>query len=120
MDIAVETPFIRLHPEDTVLIARRAGPEGSPVAPGILAATRIPPGHKVAIKAHAVGEPIRRYGQIIGFATQPIAPATSAPTATRAGSFDHWLQTRVLAEDEAAAGAPAGPEAAGNRTHPIT
>ena len=54
------------------------------------------------------------------FATQPIAPATSAPTATRAGSFDHWLQTRVLAEDEAAAGAPAGPEAAGNRTHPIT
>jgi altronate hydrolase len=74
MDIAVETPFIRLHPEDTVLIARRAAPEGTAVAPGIVSATRIPPGHKVAIRAHAVGDVIKRYGQIIGFATQPIAP----------------------------------------------
>ena len=30
---------------------------------------RIPAGHKVAVRAHAVGEPVRRYGQIIGFAT---------------------------------------------------
>ena len=31
-------------------------------------------GHKVAIKPHAVGEAVRRYGQIIGFAKTPIAP----------------------------------------------
>jgi altronate hydrolase len=34
----------------------------------------IPSGHKIALRAIAAGEPLRRYGQIIGFATQPIAP----------------------------------------------
>jgi altronate hydrolase len=33
----------------------------------------IPPGHKVATRAIAVGEPVRRYNQIIGFASKPIA-----------------------------------------------
>jgi len=33
----------------------------------------VPAGHKVAVRAIAVGEAIRRYGQIIGFASQPIA-----------------------------------------------
>jgi len=65
---------IRLHPGDGVVIARATLPVGTPVAEGVVTATRIPAGHKVAIRAHAVGEPIRRYGQIIGFATAPIAP----------------------------------------------
>ncbi len=34
----------------------------------------IPPGHKVALRAVAKGDEVRRYGQIIGFATQDIAP----------------------------------------------
>ncbi len=38
------------------------------------AAQRIPAGHKVAVRPIASGEEIRRYGQIIGFATAPIAP----------------------------------------------
>ena len=38
------------------------------------ATERIPAGHKVAVRAHREGEPIRRYGQIIGFATMPIEP----------------------------------------------
>lgn len=74
MNAAADTPFIRLHPEDSVLIARRAAPEGTPVAPNVLTRARIPPGHKVAVRAHAPGEAVRRYGQIIGFATQSIAP----------------------------------------------
>src|SRR5439155_935937 len=37
-------------------------------------------GHKVAIKPIAVGEPVRRYGQIIGFATVPIAPGQHVHT----------------------------------------
>ena len=41
---------------------------------------RIPAGHKVAIRPIAVGEPIRRYGQIIGFATAPIAPGQHVHT----------------------------------------
>ena len=66
-------PVIRLHPDDGVVIARATLLPGAPVADGVAATERIPAGHKVAIRAHAVGEPVRRYGQVIGFATQPIA-----------------------------------------------
>jgi altronate hydrolase len=66
-------PVIRLHPEDGVVIARASLLPGAPVADGIAAAERIPAGHKVAVRPHQAGEPVRRYGQIIGFATQLIA-----------------------------------------------
>ena len=68
------TPVIRLHPEDAVVIARSTLLPGAEVAPGVTAAERIPAGHKVAVRALAEGAAIQRYGQIIGFATQPIAP----------------------------------------------
>ncbi|MBY0330948.1 MAG: altronate dehydratase family protein [Acetobacteraceae bacterium] len=74
MDAITQPPVIRLHPEDGVVIARIALPQGTPVGAGIAAARRIPPGHKVATRGHAPGEAVRRYGQIIGFATTPIAP----------------------------------------------
>jgi altronate hydrolase len=67
-------PVIRLHPDDGVVIARATLLPGTPVSEGVTAQQRIPAGHKVAVRPHAVGEPVRRYGQIIGFATQPIAP----------------------------------------------
>jgi altronate hydrolase len=66
-------PVIRLHPEDGIVVARVSLMPGAPVAEGVAAIERIPAGHKVAVRAHAAGEPVRRYGQIIGFATQPIA-----------------------------------------------
>ena len=65
---------IRLHPTDAVLIARSTLLEHTEVAPGVTTVERIPAGHKVAIRPIATGQPIHRYGQIIGFATQPIAP----------------------------------------------
>jgi altronate hydrolase len=34
----------------------------------------VPPGHKVATRAIAAGSPVRRYNQIIGFATRDIRP----------------------------------------------
>jgi altronate hydrolase len=74
MDALTDPPVIRLHHEDGVVIARRVLPEGTPVAPNIHARARIPAGHKVATRGHAPGEAVRRYGQIIGFATQPISP----------------------------------------------
>src|SRR6202790_1955423 len=67
-------PVIRLHPDDGVLIARSSIPPGTVVAEGVATVERIPAGHKVATRPIAVGEAIRRYGQIIGFATAPIAP----------------------------------------------
>jgi altronate hydrolase len=67
-------PVIRLHPDDSVVIARATLLPGAAVAEGVTSIGRIPAGHKVAVKPIAVGEAIRRYGQIIGFATAPIAP----------------------------------------------
>ena len=67
------SPVIRLHPDDGVVIARASLLPGTPVADGVAATDRIPAGHKVAVRAIAAGEPVRRYGQIIGFATQDIA-----------------------------------------------
>jgi altronate hydrolase len=66
------TPFIRLHPQDDVLIAR-AQLVGGSVAENVTIRGLIPPGHKVATRAIAQGDPVRRYNQIIGFASKPIA-----------------------------------------------
>src|SRR3954470_5129006 len=73
-------PVIRLHPDDGVLIARSSLPPGMAVADGVTTVERIPAGHKVAIKPIAVGEPVRRYGQIIGFATVDISPGQHVHT----------------------------------------
>ncbi len=67
-------PVIRLHPEDNVVIARATLLPGAPVGENVLATQRIPAGHKVAVRAIAQGEAIRRYGQIIGFASAAISP----------------------------------------------
>jgi altronate hydrolase len=65
---------LRLHSEDNVVIAVdeiRAGDQPSN-APAALA--RVPKGHKMASTQIAVGEPILKFGQIIGFASKPIGP----------------------------------------------
>jgi altronate hydrolase len=67
-------PVIRIHPADDVVIARQQLLGGTAiVSEGITVSGLIPPGHKVAVRAIAAGEPVRRYNQIIGTATQPIA-----------------------------------------------
>ena len=65
--------YIRLAPEDNVIVAV------DQIAPGFRAADtnaaeRIPRGHKMAVAPIARDEPVRKYGQIIGFASKPIAP----------------------------------------------
>ncbi len=65
---------IRMHPDDGVAIARTTLLPGTKVADNVLAAERIPAGHKVSTRFHAEGEPVRRYGQVIGFATAPVPP----------------------------------------------
>ncbi len=72
MDAFSGPPIIRLHPDDGVAIARSVLPPGAPLGPGLAAARRVPAGHKVALRPHAAGEAVRRYGQIIGFATEDI------------------------------------------------
>ncbi len=67
------TPVIRLHESDGVVIARATLLPGTELGGGAVATQRIPAGHKAATRDFAVGEPIIRYGQIIGFATAAIA-----------------------------------------------
>jgi len=72
----LEDVAVWLDARDHVAIARE------PLAPGLVLETPthlltvhqlVPAGHKVAVVDAACGEPIRRYGQVIGFATTPIS-----------------------------------------------
>jgi len=66
---------IRLHPNDDVVIARAQLVGGTNLLDEkITVAGLVPPGHKVATRAIKAGEPVRRYNQIIGFASRDIAP----------------------------------------------
>lgn len=69
--------LIRLHPDDTVAIARASIYPGQTVSVAgthFVAAVAIPAGHKMAIRPMAVGEPVVRYGQRIGHASLTISP----------------------------------------------
>ncbi len=66
------TPFIRLHASDDVLIARAQLVGGTSIE-NITVKGLIPAGHKVATHPMAAGDPVRRYNQIIGFASKAIA-----------------------------------------------
>ena len=68
-------PVIRLHPDDSVVIARATLLPGTPVADGVGARpSAFPPATRSRCAPIAAGEPVRRYGQIIGFASRAIAP----------------------------------------------
>jgi altronate hydrolase len=70
----VPTPrVIRLSGDDNVVVAVDQITPGSEVA-GQTARERVPRGHKMAVVAIETNEPVRKYGQIIGFASKPIAP----------------------------------------------
>lgn len=66
-------PVIRLHLHDDVVIARQQLLSGQVIgSEGITVAGLIPPGHKMAVRDIAIGAAVRRYGQVIGFASKPI------------------------------------------------
>jgi altronate hydrolase len=68
---------VHLRPEDNIAVAARHLRPGLEIGlPGrtITLAERVNLGHKVALVPIRKGEPVRKYGQIIGFASQDIAP----------------------------------------------
>ena len=71
---------IRLHPADNVVVARMDILPGTKVEGEVAAATRVPPGHKILTRAVKQGEPLRKYNQIIGFATEDLAPGAHIHT----------------------------------------
>ena len=65
---------LTIDPRDDVAVALAPISAGDPVAANITAAADIPPGHKVALRAIAKGDPVRKYGWPIGHALADIAP----------------------------------------------
>ena len=64
---------IRLHASDDVVIARAEIPAGTLITKeNVRASALIPAGHKLAVRDVAQGAPVKRYNQVIGFATRPI------------------------------------------------
>lgn len=89
-------PILRLHPSDDVVIAMRPLAAQSEVHDGdrsIRLLQPISPGHKIATRAIASAEPVRRYNQIIGFAREAIAPGAHVHT--------HNLAFEMFARDYA-------------------
>jgi len=63
---------VRLDPSDNVVTATRALAANAEVE-GIATTALVPSGHKVATMAIAQGEAVRKYAQVIGYASQGIA-----------------------------------------------
>ncbi|MDP8917841.1 MAG: altronate dehydratase family protein [Pseudomonadota bacterium] len=62
---------VRLHENDNLAVAVDPIMPGS-ILHGVTARDRVPRGHKIALAPISVGEPIFKFGQIIGFASKPV------------------------------------------------
>lgn len=78
-----DRPATLLHPDDDVAVAlvplaagRTLTVEGRTVKLQV----DISAGHKIALRGLEQGQPVRRYGQLIGFASRPIAPGDHVHT----------------------------------------
>ena len=74
---SLESIALRLHPDDDVAVAKaplKAGARYSDRDGEVLLAADIGRGHKIAVRHLADGAPVRKYGQVIGFARGEIRP----------------------------------------------
>ena len=102
---------IRLGSDDDVVVALADLAVGNTL-PGLDLATRdpVPRGHKVAVRPIPEGAPVRKYGQVIGFASRPIAPGEHVHGHNMAyGDFDRdyafgvdAIPTAFVADEERA------------------
>ncbi len=76
--VPLEKVAVVLEVGDHVAIAKEPLLPGTQLILGdgstLRVAQLIPPGHKIALSSRDEGDEVLRYGQIIGFASQPIAP----------------------------------------------
>ena len=100
---------IRLHPADDVVIARQQLIGGTMLLDeNVTVSGLVPPGHKVATRAVPAGSPVRRYNQIIGFASRAIAPGEHVHLHNLAmGTFDRDYAFGVDAKPTARIDPPA-------------
>jgi altronate hydrolase len=83
---------IRLNPADNVAVCTRKLEAGARDS-GVTLCDDIPRGHKFALSAIAPGEAVRKYAQIIGYASQAIAPGAHVHL--------HNLEFRASRQDHA-------------------
>ncbi len=77
MSIATCVDAVYLHPQDNICVATRLLPQNEEIAAGpytVRPTGDIRLGHKIAVQAIARGEPVLKFGQVIGFATADIEP----------------------------------------------
>lgn len=69
---------LRLHDDDPLIIAAQDLQSGTQVLlegeNPVTLVDAVPKAHKIATRSINAGDPVRRYGQVIGFASQAIAP----------------------------------------------
>src|SRR5215470_13894777 len=66
--------LLKLGDQDDVAVALQTVTAGLYLPDfDVTTSTEIPAGHKLALRAIASGDPVRKFNQIIGFATRPIA-----------------------------------------------
>jgi altronate hydrolase len=108
-DAATTKPVIRLHPQDDVVIARQQLVSGMRIASEqVIVRGLIPAGHKLAVQRIEEGAPVRRYGQIIGFAAKAIEPGEHVHVHNLAmGSFSRAHEVGVDAREMVPAAQPA-------------
>ncbi len=79
--------YVKVHEQDTVAII--ADPDGVSAGDefpcGLRTTEPIPQAHKVALRDHAAGDPIVRYGHVIGHATRPFSRGA-------------WVREEIIAE----------------------
>ncbi|MEM7427788.1 MAG: altronate dehydratase family protein [Pseudomonadota bacterium] len=75
-----EASVLRLHGDDNIVVALSRLGEGTALENGIATAERIMAGHKVATQPIAAGEPVRKFGQIIGYASTAVDPGQHVHT----------------------------------------
>ncbi|MGD1886986.1 MAG: UxaA family hydrolase [Cohaesibacteraceae bacterium] len=109
---------LRLHDDDPLVIAAQdlqAGTHISVEGDGPLALVdAVPKAHKIATRAIHEGEPVRRYGQVIGFASEAIGPGAHIHSHNLAmGDHKSWSHG---AGPTSTAGVINVPETPGRRT----
>ena len=96
-DKVSKTPrTLRLNARDNLIVAIDAVAPGV-TAQGVTATARILRGHKMAAQRIAKGQPVLKFGQIIGFATEDIAPG--AHIHTHNCSFAEFERDYAFAQD---------------------
>jgi altronate hydrolase len=101
---------VQLRPDDNVAVAARTLPGGTELHQDgrvLVIGNRVGLGHKLAVRPIARGEAVRKYGQIIGFASQDIPAGGHVHVQNVAA--DSFARDYAFCQERPQPPAPAGP-----------